>query len=326
MAEQDDFKVKITLEADPSKLAFGMDAAKVDAEKKGEETGKAFADGVARGGKSAASATGDHGSGGGSIPTAAAPASPSASPGGGGSLASDLNSTASAASLLISQMDRFAAIGKSIGDAVFEGVKQQLELTQAIRQLEHTLSVQQEMQSDQFAKQARGAGGQPAGKAMLERLQGLEKETQGIDEELAKPFGVGDVLAGAISEITSSGPPGMDIHIESRRDQLREQKKENEAAMLSLRQQQQGLKDVGRRTTTGEAVAEAADFLGIPRAQNLGHVGQSLDPATFHALLRSLEEGNRRVVEVLAQSTGSFAGNQRLINEAVNGSRHEVSR
>lgn len=329
--------LSIAVGVDASSVQPGLDAAVQNASKAGEDAGKAFVEGAAKGTGVAAGGLANHGlatlgydtaSSKNQGPREGIPGEDFATlgyntkPGGadaGGGVASGLNSTAAAASLLIAQIDRFASIGKQIGDAFFEGTKQQLELTQAIRQLESTLLSQQKLNADKYAQQARGPGGRPAGSLVQERIDALEVENQGLDKQLGKDWTVGDVTQWGLTHT----PWGQNVGtLATEREQKQEQKDENQNRLNSLYKQRTGLLGVGRQTTIGRAIGIAADSFGIEHAPFLGQVGESMGGAQFDALVRALES-NRTATEMLAKSIGSFSGTQQLIRDITNSAKQE---
>lgn len=322
-------------------VAQDIEAAKGEAVQKAEELGQAIGEGIVKGtnvslsnpmGVPSGMAVGPFGGNAGGVGTVApgiqvAPAAagggygagfpgggfgmgappPAGAGSGGGSGptgAGDFNASVAAFSLLAAQIDHFEQIGEKIGSAFFEGAKQNLELTQAIKELGRTLAAQQSMTNDKVSEQARGVGGRPAGTAMQERLNAFESDNQTIDERLGSTT-FGDVLEAGAYYATS----GL---TKTTKMQLGEQAEENEGKLNSLRRQRDGLLARGRQTSVGAALAMVADEQGVGHAPTLGQSGPSLSPVEFQALVRALRE-SRQTTQTLTEVYRSFSGTQRFM-------------
>ena len=251
--------------------------------------------------------------GGGGGATAGGTATAAATPAGG------LNSGAingAAIGVLINQMvavaEKFEKLGESIGSMFFEGAKQQLELTQAIRQLNTSLASQQQINAGKLNQQARGVGGRAPSTAMQDRLAGFETENAAIDASLAENPTIGDALAGA-AEFLTFNPFTGESDIKSRRTQMREQRADNQTSIDSLRRQQGGLIQAGRQNTSGRVLADAAEDAGIPFNPTMRNSGDAMTPANA-ALMGDVLKGQKQLIEMLIRQ-GTFEGQQQTIRQ-----------
>lgn len=286
-------------------LRRDLETMKAEAAKAGEEAGKAstqgFAQGAAHGGGAAAASTGSSATAGG-LNTGAI--------------------NAAAVGLLINQMvavaEKFEKVGESVGSMLFEGTKQQLELTQAIRQLNTSLAAQQQINSNKLGQQGRGVGGRPVGTEMQTRMHDLEKENADITAGLAD-MSIEDYYQEGVGVFLDSNLMGIGFktgggNYKTDRQQKRDQIAANESSIGNLREQQNGLIQAGRRTSTGRIVSEVAGEMGIETAPGLANTGESMTTASAE-IFREVIRSNTQAVEMLSRTLGSFQGQQQQIKD-----------
>lgn len=256
--------------------------------------------------------------GGGGGATAGGTATAAATPAGG------LNSGAingAAIGVLINQMvavaEKFEKLGESIGSMFFEGAKQQLELTQAIRQLNTSLASQQQINAGKLNQQGRGVGGRPVGTEMQTRMHDLEKENTDITAGLAD-MSIEDYYQEGVGVFMDSNLMGLGFKMgggnyKTDRQQKRQQIKENESSIGNLREQQNGLIRRGRENTSGRVLADAAEDAGIPFNPTMRNSGDAMTPANA-ALMGDVLKGQKQLIEMLIRQ-GTFEGQQQTIRQ-----------
>ncbi len=248
--------------------------------------------------------------------TAGGTATAAATPAGG------LNSGAingAAIGVLINQMvavaEKFEKLGESIGSMFFEGAKQQLELTQAIRQLNTSLASQQQINAGKLNQQGRGVGGRPVGTEMQDRMHDLEKENTDITAGLAD-MSIEDYYQEGVGVFMDSNLMGLGFKMgggnyKTDRQQKRQQIRENESSIGNLREQQNGLIRRGRENTSGRVLADAAEDAGVPFNPALRNSGDAMTPASA-ALMGEVIKGQKDLIQTIIRS-GNFEGQQQII-------------
>lgn len=327
---------KLNIEVGVTPDLSGLDRAKAEAEAKGAELGKAIGDGIAKG-----SDPGDamFGPGGGSgkklrdsLDAAAEGQTKGQRDGGPSSLGvkmpwedqfgraddgdpkkggagQSVQNALGIVGLLTAQFDRFEKVGETIGNAMFDGAKQQMELTQAIKLLQQSLARSIELQQQAF--ESRTSGNLQVSDAMEKRKQDFEKQQAELQERLAT-FGAQDLLEGAAKYTIGFGQTSTS------RDQARAQLAEVEDTLNSLRAQSTGVSGRERsRSTFGGALANAT---GIdPRSVGMGG---TMSPAESE-YVRDFYTANPNVAaEQLRWSRASYQEQQNMTREMLRTGRY----
>lgn len=316
--------VNVGIGADISALKEALGQAKQEAQKQGEETGKAFVEGVEKGKANSGYYVGSVPSvngivGPGIAPASPSPASPSSAPssstGGGFGAATAFNTSVGAAMQIAAQIDKFEAIGEKIGNALFGGVKQMAEVAQAIER--SAASFARQMQMERQAWDNRTGGNKQIDSAAIARLQKYESQEEKLQEEIAgannmQQF-VGDF--GRRLERRMGIPNGWTF-LGQKQKQLAELQSEIQSARRQVSGIATGHAAVG--TTLGGVETEMAGEMGIPISGRL-QPQQSLSISgaeEYRMLFRSDPELLRMMVRL---QSGTVAEQQKARIELIKG-------
>lgn len=245
---------------------------------------------------------------------------------------------------MIAVAEKFEKVGEFIGNSFLDTQKQQLELTQAVRQLNMSLVAQQAMNDKKYAEQAGGVGGRAAGDFPETEINRLEQVNQGLDIENKVPYSGSEVAGNYFKKFAQYTPTGAfargiygavkggynafssfvgsktgydigsidsEVETDTRREVNEQQIDENNQTMNRLRRQRGGLINAGRVNTTGRREANAAEALGIEVPAGYRNSGNRMEPVAadmYQAAMMNAELLKMRI------QLNSFEGRQAYIS------------
>lgn len=299
MAGQNEIdQLSIGIVADPSSLNKTLDDLPAHAAKKGEEAGKAYADGAVKGA----------GNGGGGT-----------APGGFSASTKSGIEVGVSAAVMLATAEKFFKIGEDIGNMLFQGVKVQLEAAQAMERAAAAFAQTVQVEVDFWNKRA---GNDPSvSPQAIKNLASKEAELLAAQKAVAAASNVDQAVAG-VADFVFSMPGGSGVRGMTKLGQLEEQLKQAEEEAQLARNQVNG---IGKRNdsssnprTQGAVETMVAEELGISfsgRLQPGGSMSES-SASAFADVLRSQPDLLRQLIGL---QQGSVSEQQKTRIELIKG-------
>lgn len=315
--------VNIGVEANIDPLIRDLEKAKAEAARKGEEIGKATKEGINKGASASAA-------GGGAIPPipktdakalwAQIEADAAAMSGGGGAVAAGAAAGVSAAVVLpavLTALQQASSALESLGDALFEGTKQQLELKDALQRNSESLAMASATMQKMYESST--GGNRNVSSRPAERLAGLDTKIAGLDERLAE-YTPTDYFQLGFKYATPIGWLAHGVFgAKTKREQYEEQRAELMTERTLVAQQFSGIRSREKGLGTIGGVANmVSGEMGMEVPANFGPLGTvSMSEAAMLADI--LRNNNTILQEILKQSTMSYQQQQQRAIDIMRG-------